>query len=174
MNKLFNDLNLPGLVVDPDDKASKHDSIAVRESKGLWRSLSRKRFITIRRLESWLISDWYHKRNYMGYPDLDFEPVRHGLFYSLRLGGVWVAADWWINYFDVEMCDYFLRMEYLADDLNHYLLPLLPKGTSRFTSLPNENINPNRKRTMQFRQEDLKTIEAVNPRWKAWENKVYS
>ena len=102
MNRLFRERQLTGIEVDSDATAAKHDSIALREQRSSWRAGSRRRFITARRLQAWLISDWQHKRRHMNLPDLDFTPVRSGLFYSMRLGGTWVAADWWLQYFALD------------------------------------------------------------------------
>ena len=176
MNRLFRQRDLPGVEVDPDDTPSKHDSIALRESRGPWRAGTRRRFITARRLAAWLISDWQHKRRHMHLPDLDFEPVRSGLFYSLRLGGTWVAADWWLAYFELDEQTTALRLEHLHDDLNRHLLPLLPSGTAPFTTPPRENARPAPAGSQppQFSEADLPRIAAVNPRWSAWEQQVYS
>jgi hypothetical protein len=175
INRLFRDRQLPGLHVDPDDTAQKHDSVSLRESRGGWRAGSRRRFITSRRLEHWLISDWQHKRRHMNLADLDFEPVRSGLFYSLRLGGTWVAADWWLQYFQVDETVTALRLEQLQADLNSQLLPLLPEGTPSFSSLPRENTKPSSASLAQpsFSAEDLQRIAAVNPRWNHWQQRVY-
>lgn len=174
MNRLFRERALPGVSVDPDDTPQKHDSIALRESRGPWRAGDRRRFITARRLDHWLISDWQHKRRHMNLPELPFEPVRSGLFYSLRLGGTWVAADWWLHYFEVDERVTALRLNHLQDDLNRHLLPLLPDGTPPFTSPPRENAKPaNTTATSTFTNDDLARIAAVNPRWSAWEQRVH-
>ena len=166
---------MPDCTVDPDHLDSKHDSIAIRESKSSWQAGKRPRFITSRRLEHWLISDWQHKRRHMNLPDLDFEPVRSGLFYSLRLGGTWVAADWWLQYFNVDETVIALRLEHLEDDLNHSLLPLLPAGTPSFSALPRKNAKPNSANRDQpsLNRNDLKRIAAVNPRWNRWQEILY-
>ena len=175
MNRLFRERELPGVQIDPDDTAQKHDSVNLRESRGSWRAGTRRRFITSRRLEHWLISDWQHKRRHMNLPDLDFEPVRSGLFYSLRLGGTWVAADWWLQYFEVDEGVTALRLEQLCTDLNRHLLPLLPDGTATFRDTPRENANPaSADATPEFTAADRARINAANPRWNAWEAKVYS
>ena len=175
MNRLFREQAFLGVVVDPDETPQKHDSVPLRESRGSWRAGERRRFITTRRLEHWLISDWQHKRRQMNLPDLDFEPVRSGLYYSLRLGGTWVAADWWLQYFEVDASVTALRLEHLQDDLNRHLLPLLPQSTPRFGSLPRENAKPSRAADQQasFTCEDLQRIAAVNPRWSAWQQRIY-
>ncbi|WP_255107288.1 hypothetical protein [Synechococcus sp. RedBA-s] len=176
MTRLFRDWNLPGIEIDPDDTPAKHDSVALRESRGQWRAGSRQRFITARRLAAWLVSDWEHKRRHMHLPDLPFEPVRSGLTYSLRLGGTWVAADWWLQYFAADTDTTALRLEHLADDLNRELLPLLPAGTHavRAPKLPRENAKPADSLWQQrFSSPDLERIRAVNPRWSAWEGRVY-
>ncbi len=175
MNQLFRERALPGVQVDPDDSSHKHDSIPLREKRGSWRAGQRRRFISTRRLECWLLSDWQHKRRHMNLPDLDFEPVRNGLFYSLRLGGTWVAADWWLQYFDVNERVTALRLEHLQEDLNSHLLPLLPSGTTPFTTPPRANAKPEHSgATPTFSSIDRARITATNPRWRAWEQRVYS
>jgi hypothetical protein len=175
INRLFREHGLPGLVVDPDETPQKHDSVHLRESRGNWRAGGRRRFITARRLKHWLISDWQHKRRQMNMPNLDFEPVRSGLFYSLRLGGTWVAADWWLQYFEVDENVTALRLEHLQDDLNRHLLPLLPEGTAPFQTPPRENRKPPAMALDEptLNAEDLKRITEVNPRWSAWQERVY-
>ena len=76
----------------------------------------------------------------MNLPDLDFEPVRSGLFYSLRLGGTWVAADWWLQYFDVDETVTALRLEHLQEDLNR--APSSAIRHPRFNALPREMPSP--------------------------------
>ena len=174
MNRLFQERKLSGVEVDDDSTSLKHDSVALRESRGTWRANTRQRFITSRRLEDWLISDWEHKRRHMQLPDLDFEPVRSGLFYSLRLGGTWVAADWWLQYFELDERVTALRLEALHDDLNRLLLPLLPEGTTPFEAPPRENTRPAQANEMpSFSSAERQRIAAVNPRWDAWQKKVY-
>ena len=174
MNRLFQDRQLSGIEIDDDSTSLKHDSVALRESRGEWRAHGRQRFITSRRLEDWLISDWAHKRRHMNLPELDFEPVRSGLFYSLRLGGTWVAADWWLQYFELDEQVTALRLEALHDDLNRLLLPLLPEGTTPFEAPPRENTRPAQANEMpSFSSAERQRIAAVNPRWDAWQKKVY-
>jgi hypothetical protein len=98
--------------------------------------------------------------------------VRSGLFYSLRLGGTWVAADWWLQYFAVEADTVSLRLEYLAEDLNQKLLPLLPQGSAPFTALPRSNARPPSDR-QSFTDVDVQRMSAANPRWMRWEQRVY-
>ena len=174
MNRLFRDRTDAGVQIDPDDTPAKHDSVALREERSSWRCADQQRFITFRSLESWLISDWNHKRRHLQTPDLDFNPVRSGLFYSLRLGGTWVAADWWLQYFELDQTFTALRLESLHDDLNRLLLPLLPEGTAPFNPPPRTNSRPNsQSASVGFSQDDRRRIAAVNPRWDAWQTKVY-
>jgi len=175
MNRLIRDLQIPQVIVDEDQYDHKHDSISLREKQSGWKAGTRQRFITARRLSAWLISDWQHKRRHMGVPDLDFEPVRSGLFYSFRLGGTWVAADWWLQYFEVNADVQALRLEHLSEDLNDYLLPLLPEGTPKFMFLPRENAKPDHLNEGEpcFTTEDLKRIFLINPKWSEWEQQVY-
>ena len=174
MNRLFQERQLSGVDVDDDSTSIKHDSVALRESRGAWRANTRQRFITSRRLEDWLISDWEHKRRHMQLPDLEFEPVRSGLFYSLRLGGTWVAADWWLQYFELDETVTALRLEALHDDLNRLVLPLLPQGTAPFDAPPQANAKPGgQPASPGFSPADRERIAAVNPRWDAWQQRVY-
>ncbi|MBC1265335.1 hypothetical protein FPZ61_14550 [Synechococcus sp. BSA11S] len=182
MNRLFRSLALPAVEVDADSDRAKHDSVTLRESRGSWRAGDRRRFISSRRLSSWLLSDWRHKRRHMGLPDLPLEPVRSGLFYSLRLGGVWVAADWWLRYFDPGDSVTTLRLEHLAEDLNRHLLPLLPSAGAQLLEgiLPRENARPANSpsgsgpaESVPFSAEDLARQRCVNPLWAEWEQRVY-
>lgn len=174
MNRLFRERALTEVQVDDDDTPAKHDSVHLRESRSNWRVGNRYRFITARRLDAWLVSDWKHKRRHMNLPDLDFEPVRCGLFYSLRLGGTWVAADWWLQYFELDERVTALRLEHLCADLNSHLLPLLPLGTAPFHSSPRDNASPAAGEPAPvFTAADRALIRAVNPRWSAWEEQVY-
>ena len=175
MNHLMRQLNPADVVVDPDHQDSKHDSIPLREASSSWRAGQRRRFITARRLDRWLMSDWQHKRRHMNLPDLPFEPVRSGLFYSLRLGGTWVAADWWLQYFEVDERVIALRLEELGSDFNRLLLPLLPASTPPVQVLPRENAKPATysQEEPHFSASDLQRIQASNPRWSAWEEQLY-
>ena len=174
MNRLFRERQLEGVKVDDDATAAKHDSVALREQRQNWQAGTRRRFITSRRLDAWLISDWQHKRRHMNLPNLDFTPVQSGLFYSLRLGGTWVAADWWLQYFELDQNTNALRLEALHDDLNRLLLPLLPAGTAPFEAPTRENAQPTKQSdNPSFSPVDLRRIAAANPRWDSWQQKVY-
>ena len=169
--QLFRDLNIPGFKVDPDHEDSKHESISNR-LENLEINYSAKTIITTRRLASWLLSDWHHKTLKMGLK-LPFSPVKSGLFYSLRLGGTWVAADYWIHYFKALSCDHVVRLENLEEDSNKIILPLLPPGTKKLR-FPQKNTNTYSKNLENFfSYQDLQRIYANNPCWSAWEHDVY-
>lgn len=175
MTRLFRELQLPGVSIDPDDTAAKHDSVALRESRGSWRAGQRRRFITARRLDSWLISDWHHKRRHMQLADLPFEPVRCGLYYSLRAGGVWMAADWWLRYFELDASLTALRLEHLREDLERLLLPLLPAASQAVAllDLPRDNARPPQADGPRLEAADRERILAVNPLWSRWQQQLY-
>ena len=104
---------------------------------------------------------------------LPFEPVKSGLFYSLRLGGTWVAADYWIHYFKATTCQYSVRMEHLEEDSNRYVLPLLPAGTPPLR-FPYSNKNTyNKQLEAFFSKRDLQLIYQNNPAWANWEKESY-
>lgn len=175
MNRLFRDQQLSGITVDSDDVSAKHDSIKLRVSQTNALFANKARFITMRRLEEWLISDWFHKRRHMNLPDLDFEPVKSGLFYSLRLGGVWVAADWWLRYFETSDQMHYLRLEYLIEDINAKLLPYLPEGTSPFRAVAKENRLPETMRgNIKLDSKDIDTISHTNPIWSKLQQQLYT
>jgi len=175
MGRVFRERAIAGVEVDPDHLPAKHDSIPLRQSREGWSVHSRRRFLTVRRLDRWLVSDWRHKRRHMGLTDLPFDPVRSGLFYSLRLGGVWVAADWWLRYFEVDDDVSALRLEHLEEDLNQFVLPLLPSGTVPFGDLPRENAAPNPPDAGDpaLDRADLDRIATSNPIWSDWQRRIY-
>ena len=169
--KLFRDLKIPGISVDPDHIDAKHESIENRPD-GVNSATGKKIIITSRRLASWLLSDWHHKTKKMGLK-IPFSPVKSGLFYSLRLGGTWVSADYWIHYFKATNCTHVVRLEHLEEDSNRYVLPLLPKGTQAL-QFPRSNTNKySHKIEKFFGKNDLKRIYQNNPAWANWEHKVY-
>ena len=168
---LFRNLAIPGIQVDPDEEDSKHESIETRLGTSQSDSYTLT-IITSRRLASWLLSDWHHKTKKMGL-DLPFEPVKSGLFYSLRLGGTWVAADYWIHYFKATSCDRVIRLENLEVDSNLLVWPLLPQGTPKL-KFPERNSNSYVRNIEHFfGARDLQRIHANNPAWSAWEQTVY-
>ena len=176
--RMFNTLAIAGVEVDDETKDSKHQSWDDRlgeqtdQSREGTQSQKPKIIITTRRLNAWLLSDWHHKTIKMGL-DLPFEPVKSGLFYSLRLGGTWVAADYWIQYFKAEQCDAAIRLENLEEDANNIVLPLLPPRTSRLV-FPRSNTNQYSKNEDQFfNNTDKARIRENNPKWASWEEKVY-
>ena len=169
--KLFRELNIPGITVDPDDIDAKHESIENR-LKSFNPQKDRKTIITTRRLASWLLSDWHHKTKKMGLT-LPFDPVKSGLFYSIRLGGTWVSADYWVHYFKVTSCTHVVRLEHLEEDSNRFVLPLLPQRTKAL-QFPSSNTNKYSHNIEDFfGRTDLKRIYQNNPAWTAWEQNIY-
>lgn len=169
--KLFRELNLSGVSVDPDHVDEKHESIKNRLGS-INSNPEKASIITIRRLTSWLLSDWHHKTKKMGLK-IPFEPAKSGLFYSLRLGGTWVSADYWIHYFNARSCTHTIRIEHIQEDSNRYVLPLLPKGT-KLLKFPQQNTNQYSHRIEDFfSSSDLRRIYKNNPAWSAWEKEIY-
>ena len=169
--QLFRELNLSGVSVDPDHIDRKHESIQNR-LKSFKSNPDKARIITTRRLASWLLSDWHHKTKKMGLK-IPFGPAKSGLFYSLRLGGTWVSADYWIHYFNARSCTHTVRVEHLQEDSNRYVLPLLPKGT-KLLKFSQQNTNEySHKIEDFFGRSDLKRIYNNNPAWTAWEKEMY-
>lgn len=170
--RLFRSLNIDGISVDPDHVDAKHDSIETRTCNLNPSQLGKKTLITSRRLSSWLLSDWHHKTKKIGL-SLPFEPVKCGLFFSLRLGGIWVSADYWIQYFNARTCTHVIRLEHLEEDSNKLVRPLLPPGTPKLT-FPSQNINLYEKSIeYYFGARDLKRIHMNNPAWSEWEQEIY-
>lgn len=168
---LFRNLKIPDIQIDPDTEDSKHESIETRlgQLKATPKQLT---VITSRRLASWLLSDWHHKTIKMGL-NIPFEPTKSGLFYSLRLGGTWVAADYWLHYFRATCCDRVVRLENLEQDSNNLVLPLLPAGTPNL-EFPERNTNQYKRQPEHFfSARDLKRIYSNNPTWSEWEQTIY-
>ena len=105
--------------------------------------------------------------------DLPFEPVRSGLFYSLRLGGTWVAADYWLHYFEIDRCDAVIRLEHLEDDANQLIRPLLPEGIPKLVFGHHNTKNYPRMLRRYFNYSDIRRVYQSNPLWKEWERKCY-
>ena len=167
--KLFARLSLPSVLADNQSLDCKHESVEARFAA--WKD-SRPVFITLRRLPSWLLSDWHHKKLMMGL-DIPFEPVKSGLFYSLRLGGVWVAADYWMRYFRIESCTGVIRLEHLQEDAQVKIFPLLP-ARAQSLRFPMHNVNHYSRRLADyFNSSDLQRIYSHNPIWRQQEQVVY-
>ncbi len=169
--RLFRELSLKDIFVDDDETDAKHDSWPIR-FKGSNLDINKKKvFITLRQLPAWLISDWHHKTISMGL-DIPFGPVRSGLFYSLRLGGTWVAADYWLHYFGIERCDAVIRLEHLEDDANRLIHPLLPEGIPKL-KFSHHNAKTYPRRLGRYLSDtDLRRIYDNNPLWRMWENQI--
>lgn len=167
--KLFNTLSNTSVVVDDQSLDCKHESVQARFA-GL--ADSKSVFITLRRLPQWLLSDWHHKKLMMGL-DIPFEPVKYGLFYSLRLGGVWVAADYWMRYFRIESCTGVIRLEHLQEDAQAKIFPLLP-ARAHSLKFPMHNVNHySRHLGDYFNSSDLQRIYSHNPIWRQQEHVAY-
>lgn len=167
--KLFNTLSHTSVVVDDQSLDCKHESVQARFA-GL--ADCRPVFITLRRLPQWLLSDWHHKKLMMGL-DIPFEPVKCGLFYSLRLGGVWVAADYWMRYFRIESCTDVIRLEHLQEDAQDKIFPLLP-ASAHSLKFPMHNVNHYSRRLGDyFNSSDLQRIYSHNPIWRQQDHMAY-
>ena len=173
MSKFFMNIDDPSLNIDDDSSDIKHDSVLDRELRTpTWRVGTRKICMNFRKLEDWLVSDWNHKREKMRLHDLPFEPVKSGLFYSLKLGGVWVSADYWLRYFDINESIDFIRVESLHSDFVRTFKGLVnfsgntidfgwSENQSKITSIP------------PFASQDLVRIFANNPIWSSIQNRLY-
>lgn len=171
-SRLFAELGIPSIVADDQSLDSKHESIEARLPDWEFDVQSKPIFITLRRLPQWLLSDWHHKRLKMGL-EIPFEPVKSGLFYSLRLGGVWVAADYWMRYFRIERCSDVIRLEHLEEDVHQKIARLLPSSTPPLC-FPKDNVNRySRDLTEYFSSGDLGRIYASNPIWQQQEQQAY-
>jgi len=173
MNRLFREYNKGNIVVDSDGEKGKHDSISLREAQSGWRAGTRKRYITIRKLEKWLISDWLHKKYHYGIEG-SIDKMRQGLFYSLREGGTWLPADWWLKYFDIDKIDAILRLEHLEEDVYSLMRDDVP-GIERIKV----DFKCNRAKIRfpgeyrAFSADDQKVIRDNNPMWAAVEEDIY-
>jgi hypothetical protein len=175
LRKIDRDYNC-GLVFDDDSLPLKHDSLELRVKRNPHFNYQEKKiFITIRRLDAWLVSDWYHKRNFNGL-NLSWVPVQYGLYYSNRLGGVWTAADWWLKYFNIDKHNfYFLRTEYLCDDIKNILIPqALPSVEEKAIVVPRVNENPTISAQRLSIDDKFQTLfREVNPSWARIEEELY-
>ena len=173
MSKFFMNIDDPSLNIDDDSSDFKHDSVFDRELRTpAWRVGNRKVLMNFRKLEDWLVSDWNHKREKMQLHDLPFEPVKSGLFYSLKLGGVWVSADYWLRYFDTNQPIDFIRVESLQSDFVRTFKGLVDfsGNTIDFGWAENKSITS---KMFPFVSEDLERIFVNNPLWSSIQNRLY-
>ena len=175
VHNLFKDMGIPGLHVDDNNSKTKHDSLERREETG-WVSGQRKPFITFRRLEDWLISDWMHKKTWMGARRFTIRTCSIRTVLLLRLGGTWVAADWWIQYFQIDDSFTFLRLEYLEEDINKKLIHYVAGSTKSIKINKKDNKNQNREQLSgeeKIHADCLNQIKLTNPKWASIEAKLY-
>lgn len=164
VKEFFRSLQLSELFVENDNTPLKHDSID-RYEKRTGQSLEgRQKFFTLRRLQDWLVSDYYHKIRFLGL-SIPFDPVREGLFYSLRLGGEWVPADWWFDYFGIDKDYAPIRLERITEDVRAKVLPLLSLSSEDLIEFPWANKNNYQRHKIYFSAEDLERIYLSNPQW---------
>ena len=178
MSRIFRNIDDSTLNIDDNSKDKKHDSEYDRKKRdNTWNIGIRRRIINIRRLSSWLISDWKHKREHMQLPNLSFEPVKCGLFYSIKLGGVWVTADYWLKYFKIDEQTQILRLEYLENDFKKYIYPLTkPRNNTIEFNRKDNSIELHEKQAKLYNitnQSDLNTIYRNNPYWAEIEDRLY-
>lgn len=178
MSRIFKNINDASLNIDNDSQDKKHDSEYDRKYRDSdWEIGARKKLINIRRLSSWLISDWKHKRKHMQLPQLPFEPVKSGLFYSIKLGGIWVSADYWLKHLNVDKDTDILRLEFLEIDFKKYIYPLTtPEGNTIEFSKKDNAIELNDKENSRYKlsnEIDIERIYTNNPYWAEIENRIY-
>lgn len=178
MSRIFRNINDSSLNIDDDSEDKKHESIYDRKKRDIyWDIGKRKKLVNIRRLSTWLISDWKHKRKHMNLPDLSFEPVKSGLFYSVKLGGVWVAADYWLKYLNVDNNTQIIRLEFLEKDFKEYIFPLTnPFNNTIVFDRKDNYIELNEKEKNIYTLSDSGDLEKVytnNPYWAGIEKKLY-
>ena len=178
MSRIFKNINDPHLMIDDDSEDKKHDSEYERRNRDdNWNIGARKKLVNIRRLSSWLVSDWKHKRKHMKLPELPFEPVRSGLFYSVRLGGIWITADYWLKHLCVDRNTQLIRLEYLEVDFKKYVFPLTNPIDNTITFDRKENnielIGSDKDKYTISGKNDLDRIYRNNPYWAEIERKTY-
>lgn len=178
MSRIFRNIDDSSLNIDDDAKDEKHDSEKDRNLRDQnWKIGERKRVINIRKLSSWLISDWNHKRKHMHLTNLPFEPVKSGLFYSVRLGGIWVTADYWLRYQDVDQKTLILRLEFLECDIREYIFPLTkPRNHTIIFNKRDNKLDLNTEEKARYNLNDRLDVERIytnNPYWAELENRVY-
>lgn len=172
VKKFFRNISMPGVFVEDDGTPLKHDSIARYEQRTGHSLIGKKKFFTLRRLQDWLISDYFHKIRYMGLK-IPFEPVREGLFYSMRLGGTWASADWWFDYFEIDEHYTPIRLERIGEDIRAHILPLLDLLPDTLIEFPWANKNNYQRQESYFSKEELIKIHQNNPKWSHFERSNY-
>ena len=86
-----------------------------------------------------------------------------------------MAADWWINYFSLDEQVISLKLDELHGDINYWVLPLLPQRVEPFEAPPHINSCSTKHRLQLYlSNDDRQRIAEVNPRWTAWQSKVFN
>lgn len=179
MSRFFKNIDDCNLKIDDDSQDKKHDSEEERKNRNnQWEIGKRIKIINMRKLSTWLISDWKHKRKHMKLSKLPFEPVMSGLFYSMRLGGVWVTADYWLKHFGVDKETKIIRLEYLENDFKEHIYPLTNPNDNTIVFRGRDNsitLNEQEKDIYSLTgRVDLERIYLNNPYWAQLENKMYN
>ncbi len=129
----------------------------------------------IRRLPSWLLSNFHHQKKIMGL-EMSTSQMRRGFFWRNRLEK-WLPADWWLERFSIDQNWTLLRTENLKLDflrciqkynsIKSYNIWKLSQTNRRMVNHYNKNISE------WFSTSELKTMYAINPRWSTLEELTY-
>ena len=136
---------------------------------------NKQHVVNIRRLPSWLLSNYQHKRVRMGL-NLQIDSVRQGLFWRDR-DSRWLQADWWLERFGIDDSWSFLRVERLKHDFisilsDHESITLPSQFRLRFVNCLNTTAY-DRTLSNWFSASDLLEIYKNNPRWSSLEKSLY-
>lgn len=174
-DELFLRSGVPLLWRDSQASASKHLPASDHPEAARLLLPRRRNVINIRRLSSWLLSNYQHKTQRMGLR-LDFEPVRRGLFYRHRQQE-WLPADWWLTRFGVQDDWEFLRVEYLKHDFlrtlqRHERVGWRGRLAIALTGSKNRTRYRHRPQSW-FDGDDLLRIQNANPLWTRLQTRLY-
>ncbi len=135
----------------------------------------RQKLLNVRRLPYWLLSNFHHKKLFMGL-EIDEKHMQKGFFYRVNEKR-WLPADWWLSRMGVDDSWLGLRVEHLKSDLLKIFAKYEPINfSSRCSIVLSRERNKNRyMRNLNkwFSANQIHELYSNNPRWTALERRVY-
>jgi hypothetical protein len=173
----ISDLLKLSITIDSDADPAKHDNLLTRavrnpdEFKPLIEGRLTPTCITFKRLPSWLNSAYLFAKHH-GF-DVPEERYLGGEFFSFRVGR-WCAADWWVEYFNVDQIRCILRSDYLENDWRLFLKQTTGIEAPQLSFKQMNKLGNPTELSRDWTTCDWHLAYQRNPQWTAIETKIYN